>query len=931
MKQYILYFTLCIGLGAFCQELPPIKNYPPREYAGEYQNWDISQAPSKALFVANHMSLLEFDGSTWQKYQLPEPSIIRSVKVVGDRIYTGSYKQFGYWEKENTGRLSYTSLSDQLTMPMAEDEEFWEILALDGSILFQSLDRIYIYDLEENGIKVIEAETQKAKLSVVNNQVYFQIAKKGLFTIEAGQPVMVSDAPEFVSNTLVGIYDHGGELMVINDKGRFYLYDFDRLSPWPTEMDGSNIKLYESRQLKDSSFVLGSIGTGFYHLSPSGNLIQNVNQARGLNNNTVLSIFEDLDGNLWLGLDNGISVVNLHSPINEYIDQLGNLGLVYAALAHDGYLYLGTNQGLFARKTDSDDPFKLISGTEGQVWSLQCIGDTVFCGHNNGTFEVVGNTAKSISDFPGTWDIRTIGSHDRFLLQGNYNGLSVLERKNGSWALRNTIEGFNTSSRFFEIDSLTVIVNHEQKGLYQLELDKTLSRVKKVERTPRKGHGANIFRFNDAIYYKTHNAVYQLKNTLKHIYRDSTLTTLIYNGTQNPTSIITPDTLGQKLWYFSDTAINYVSRNTLTGKMGLTSIPISGTIRRNLGVSGFENISPIGTDKYLIGSSNGYITLDLKKVNILKNKVSINSVTSGRYNAISTQNDLTTAGDFDFTHNNLKFTFGVPEFDKYTDVQFQYKLKGLYDQWSEWTEKPEAVYNNLPFGSYEFTVRAQIGQTPSENNASYRFTINRPWYASNLALLLYTLILVLLFLGIHRLYRRYYRKKQDSIIKQNKKELELQKLEEKDKIAQIINEKLQNEIENKNRELAISTMSILKKNKFLYALKKELSKVSQPDKTIKNVIHKIDQNINSEDDWKFFEDAFNNADKDFLKRIKSKHDSLTNNDLRLCAYLRLNLTSKEIAPLLNISTKSVEMKRYRLRKKFNLPHEENLIDYILNF
>lgn len=200
-----------------------------------------------------------------------------------------------------------------------------------------------------------------------------------------------------------------------------------------------------------------------------------------------------------------------------------------------------------------------------------------------------------------------------------------------------------------------------------------------------------------------------------------------------------------------------------------------------------------------------------------------------------------------------------------------------------------------------------------------------------MALLLYALVVLLLFFGIHRLYRRYYRKKQDSIIRRNKKELELRKLEEKNKIAQITHEKLQNEIENKNRELAISTMSILKKNKFLYALKKELGKVSKQDKTIADVINKIDQNINSEDDWKFFEDAFNNADKDFLKRIKSKHDSLTNNDLRLCAYLRLNLTSKEIAPLLNISTKSVEMKRYRLRKKFNLPHEENLIDYILNF
>ena len=72
-----------------------------------------------------------------------------------------------------------------------------------------------------------------------------------------------------------------------------------------------------------------------------------------------------------------------------------------------------------------------------------------------------------------------------------------------------------------------------------------------------------------------------------------------------------------------------------------------------------------------------------------------------------------------------------------------------------------------------------------------------------------------------------------------------------------------------------------------------------------------------------------NTDKEFFKKIKSLHPALTSNDLRLCAYLRLNLTSKEIAPLLNISVRSVEIKRYRLRKKMDLTHEQGLVEYIL--
>jgi DNA-binding CsgD family transcriptional regulator len=143
------------------------------------------------------------------------------------------------------------------------------------------------------------------------------------------------------------------------------------------------------------------------------------------------------------------------------------------------------------------------------------------------------------------------------------------------------------------------------------------------------------------------------------------------------------------------------------------------------------------------------------------------------------------------------------------------------------------------------------------------------------------------------------------------------------------NEQLKSKIDSKNRELAVSTMSIIRKNEFLNAIKDQLRESESTDQ-VKSVIRTIDRNINNSDDWKFFEEAFNNADKGFLKKVKKLHPDLSSNDLRLCAYLRLNLSSKEIAPLLNISVRSVEVKRYRLRKKINLLHEENLTDYILD-
>ena len=160
------------------------------------------------------------------------------------------------------------------------------------------------------------------------------------------------------------------------------------------------------------------------------------------------------------------------------------------------------------------------------------------------------------------------------------------------------------------------------------------------------------------------------------------------------------------------------------------------------------------------------------------------------------------------------------------------------------------------------------------------------------------------------------------------REFELRELENKQQLMRFRNDKLREDIENKNRELGVSTMNLIKKNEFLSSIKKELENIGD-NNSIKQVIKIIDRNLNNTDDWNLFQEAFNNADKDFLKKIKNIHPALTSNDLRLCAYLRLNLSSKEIAPLLNISPRSVEVKRYRLRKKMNLPHEASLSDYIL--
>jgi DNA-binding CsgD family transcriptional regulator/cell division protein FtsL len=278
---------------------------------------------------------------------------------------------------------------------------------------------------------------------------------------------------------------------------------------------------------------------------------------------------------------------------------------------------------------------------------------------------------------------------------------------------------------------------------------------------------------------------------------------------------------------------------------------------------------------------------------------------------------MVTPGEFKFKGGILSISYSVPTYNKYLDINYQYKLEGHSNRWSDWTPKSVSQYENLSFGRYVFMVRARVGNKLTDNIVTYSFKVDRPWFLSNRALLLYLLMMVMAGFAVNAAYKRHYLKK-----------LRNEQLEKDKLIIELRNEQLDREIETKNRELALSKMNILKKNELLNEIKNELTRKDKSD-NISSVARLIDRNLNSRRDWEVFVKAFNDADKGFIDKLKSQHPNLTPNDLRFCVYLRMNLSSKEMAPLMNISVKSVETRRYRLRKRMNLPHEVSLVNYIL--
>ena len=914
----------------FSQEFPPISFFSTDVYQAENQNWSISQSSNKNIYFANNAGLLEFNGARWKLYDSPNETIIRSVKVVGKRIYTGSYMNFGFWEENIFGLLEYKSITEELNIKLIEDEQFWNIIQIEHWTLFQSLNRIYILNNRNNSLQTIQSESTITKMYAVNESVYYQEWGRGIFKIENGKSKLITD-DKLIANTIVNnMFYNNDKLLILTDKRGFFELKGDKLKSWNLTQNNvlKSVNVYNSIQLSDGSFIIGTISDGIIYLNNSGDLITQINQNNGLGNNTILSLFEDIDKNIWLGLDNGINCLELNSAFKIYRDNSGNLGSIYTIQIENNKLYLGTNQGLFYREVNSTSEFELIEGTEGQVWILTKLNDELFCGHNNGTYLIKNNSAKLISDIQGTWNIKKINGRNNLLLQGNYNGLNVLENKNGSWKFKNKIEGFDNSSRYFEfISDNEVIVNHEYKGIYKINIDTSFTNVVKISKDSIiKGHNSSLLKYNDEIIYSYNEGVFKYDIKNKNFIKDTLLSDFFKNDDFISGKLVY-DPINKSLWNFSRSSLNYITPGNLSEIPDSKSIDIN-TLSRN-GVRSYESIIWYQDNKYILGTSSGYIILDLDKFNSPNKELYINTIEINELNSNQRLVDKSKNGSFNSNENNILFSFNVNNYEKYIETNYQYQLEGLYDNWSPWSTESSIQFKNLPFGEYNFKLRARVGNKILNNTVTYKFKIKRPWYLSNYAIIYYLFCLILFSFLMHTSYRKYYKKQREKLLLKTKQKLELKSFENKQQKLSFKNKSLKQDIENKNRELALSTMSLIKKNEFLGQIKNELKKITV-NENISSVVKTIDDNINSSDDWKMFEKAFNNADKKFFKKVKKQHPELTSNDLRLCMFLRMNLNSKDIAPLLNISPRSVEIKRYRLRKKLQLEREINLNEYFIN-
>ncbi|MEL7161994.1 MAG: two-component regulator propeller domain-containing protein [Bacteroidota bacterium] len=433
----LLLILLCTCARA--QELPPIVAYETETYAAGSQSWMLSQDENGYLYAANNEGLLEFNGQQWTLHPAPGETIIRSVRAHGDRIYTGTYMDFGYWSRTATGSLAYRSLTGPMRDRILNDEQFWNIIAHEEYVVFQSLQQLFLYDPENGDVRRITPPGGIGKLFSNRRGLFFTSAENGLYRLTGGEMAAVfgTDGPD---SPVAHLWVEDGRLLLQTISSGCYALDDGRLIRQNRHAFLDGKRIYSAVSRRGGGLVFGTISHGLYIVDPKGKLRYQLDQTDGLTNNTILSLFEDDRNNLWAGTDNGISYVNLSSPFRKFTDNSGRLGTVHNSVVLDGRLYLGSNQGLFVKRFRSDEPLQLIDGTRGQVWSLFVYDGTLFAGHDRGTFVVTGERAQRLDGTSGTWTFSPLPDRPDLLLQGHYSGGSTLQNtQTGIMALQEQI------------------------------------------------------------------------------------------------------------------------------------------------------------------------------------------------------------------------------------------------------------------------------------------------------------------------------------------------------------------------------------------------------------------------------------------------------------------------------------------------------------
>jgi len=932
-----LILGLILSLNALAQGIPFLHFYSNEEYKAGALNWKIAQSTDGILYFANNEGLLEFDGSQWKVYPLAKKTNLRSIHYANDRLYAGGQNELGFYEREASGTLTFNSLVQDIPARYRNFEDVWDIYSSNKKLFFRASDKIYILDLGGSDAKVWIDHEYRA-LESINESIYSQIANEVyVYDDESWQPTNTKFA-----SVLTGVFQLNERNYFVSRKNGI-CQEGTKVLPRGFEAVNEMLKTHQCFdvvQLPNGNILFTTAFAGVIICSAKGQIINIIGKNDGLGNNSVPAALVDLNENVWLGLDNGISFIETNAHFNRVFPDGELRGSGQGFIEHKGQSYFSTSSGLYKliEGADGAPAFQLIKHSEGQNWGLDLVDNNILLSHGEGAFIIKNDKAIKLStDDYGFWRFLQLEKDSNQIYAGTYKGIQPFEKSANGFELKASNIGIEESSRFLEEDTNGDLwMSHPYRGVFRIEKLNTSESPVIITLGSDDGLLSNtnnhVFKIKGELLVCAEKGIYYYDPSTKKLLFHEQLNELL--GAETKTRRLFESPKGN-IWYITENDVGRIkiAAGIVDYKVEKQSFPeIASKLNR-----GFEKIFFTSDNKIYLTATDGFLEFNPRtesesreEFQIVLKKIIVNNeraafLDDGETLGLSDSDDRT----LNHKNNNLAFSVGATSYLQSSSLRYQYWLEGFDEAWGNWTESGTKEYTNLPSGSYTFRVRAKNFSNQIKEKTIASFEIDAPWYKSKLA---YAFGFILLLALLFWLNRRSDKKisaieeKADSKIQNSR--LEVQRLE---------NEKIQQELAHKNRELISATAHLLQKNETIESLTNDLVQIKknvqnkESNKEIERLIRVLKTDSTKDKDWNQFMMHFNDLNRDFFVRLKEEFPALTPKDLKLCAYLKMNLSSKEIATLLNVSVRGVEASRYRLRKKMSLGSEENITELMLQY
>ncbi|MGB0836729.1 MAG: hypothetical protein ACPGRE_01415 [Flavobacteriaceae bacterium] len=886
-------------------------------------------------YFANVGGLVIYDGSEWQTIKLKSNASITSLlrREDGTIIY-GSYDQVGMIKRDDYGEFHLEPLNLNLSKRAREKiEHIWQLHELNNSIVAMSSNQLIVI---KNGFTTFIKPKNYFNFSFkYNKQIIIQDSGNGLFVLSEDNQLtpFLEDRAVLKSENISGFdIDTKNNLYLITEAGSIIytnnIQHFHTSNALREHLEKDQVR---SAALSNNKLIIGTLNAEVYSIDITSNTLKAKHLFKLQENSSIRKVIkEEHPEGLWFLLDNGVYFANTNLPDTNIFKS----GAVYSFEKHQDKLYIATSKGVFYQDADK---FKKVEGLKGLTWSLKSTGEDLIISHHRGLYLLRGKRLSKIDDSDSFWKITAI-NNDTYLAS-TYNGFHLLTNKNNQWKISSKIKGFNESSRdlFYNKSNGDIWICHGYKGIYKIGLNKNMDQVQNLSHfTNTNGldnyFNTNISTFNGEQIFTTNQGIFKYDKTNNQFTRHDYLNQIL-NPELN-TRLFRQ--INDTIWYVQDDQLGYIDTKQPQIKHDKIFYNSRGKLNESM-----EAIYLPNNNEVYVATNEG-----IKDYNLNFNKIKptrksrFTSITYQDKNQSTHHSKLDTIITLPPLFKNLSINFASPQLGISKKNKYSYYISPISKDFSQWTKQATISIPTLVAGEYTLLAK-EIDEFGTESEtAKLHIKVEQLWYKTNSFYTIISLILLFLVSSIGLKTRRSFnqkliKEKKDSEQNERMLKLEIEKLKLKkdnEEITELKN-KLEQNIKIQSEELSDYILKLSSKKHVmdhtferLTKLRKHL-KSSKAQKEVISIQQEIKQSSISEEQLLIFEENFEKLHLNFYANLKQEYPEISTRELRLCSFILLNMSNKEISPLLNISIRGVESARYRIGKKLDLK-ESSLKDHL---